>query len=200
MLGTTSRRSRLTRASWSPDAVDPGVVARAVDRLDRVLALDRDVDRQPLDRLGRELLGAERIGELDDVAVALAELGVPHRHLAVGPGRDREDAGAIEPAAHVFEQRRVALGADDLLVDPPGLVLVQQPAGQLAAVDQEDEVLDRPVFGQREEELRLDLERAGVVKRLRDLDLGHLVADPGVDADLADLVRPGDRDRPAAGR
>ena len=164
------------------------------------LLADRQLDGQPLDRLGGELLGAERIGELDDVAVALAELGVPHRDLAVGAGRDREDAGAIEPAAHVFEQGRVALGPDDLLVDPPGLVLGQEPAGQLAAVDQQHEVLDGPLFRQREEELGLDQERAGVVEGLRDLDLGDLVADPGVDADLADLVRAGHPGSSAAGR
>ena len=67
-------------------SVDPGIVARAIDRLDRFLALDRDLDDQPLDRLGGEFLGAERIGKLDDVAIALAKLGVAHRHLAVGAG------------------------------------------------------------------------------------------------------------------
>ena len=146
------------------------------------------LDDQPLDRLGGELLGAERIGKLDDVAVALAKLGVAHRHLAVGAGRDREDAGAIEPAAHVFEQGGVALGPDDLLVDPPGFVLGKQPAGQLAAIDHQHEVLDRPLFGEREQKLGLELERTGIVERLRNLDLRDLVAHPGVDADLADLV------------
>ena len=62
--------------------------------------------------------------------------------------------------------------------------------GQLAAVDHEHEVLDRPLFGKREQELGFELERAGIVKGLRDLDLGDLVAHPPVDADLADLVRP----------
>ncbi len=73
------------------------------------------------------------------------------------------------------------LRADDLLVDPPGLVLGQEPAGQLAAVDHQHEVLNGPLLGQREQELGLDRKRAGVVERLRDLDLGHLVADPAVE-------------------
>ena len=163
------------------EALDPGVIARAVDRLDRFLALDRDVDDQPLDRLAGEFLRAERIGKLDEIALALAKLRVAHRHLAVGPGRDRKDAGAVEPSAHVFEQGRVALGPDDLFVDPPGFVLGKQPAGQLAAVDHQHEVLDRPLFGKREQEFGLELERPGIVERLRDLDLGDLVAHPAVD-------------------
>ena len=89
---------------------------------------------------------------------------------------------------------RVALGANDLLVDPPGFVLVHQPAGQLASVHEQHEVLHGSVFRQREEKLRLDLNRPRVVKGLRNLDLGELVANPCIDADLTDLVRPPDRD------
>ena len=187
------RRSRLTLCLVVAGAVDPGVVARAIDRLDRALALDRDIDRQPLDRLGRELLGAEGIGKLDDVVIALAKLGVAHRHLAVGPWRNGKHAGAIESAAHVLQERRIFLGADDLFVNASRLVLVHEPAGQLAAIDQKHKVLHGTIFGQREEEFRLDLNRPGVVKRLRDLNFRHLVANPGIDGDLANLVRPGDR-------
>ena len=93
-----------------------------------------------------------------------------------------------------------ALRPDDLLVDAPGLVLGQQPARQLAAIDHEHEVLDRPLFGKREQELGFELERAGIMKGLRDLDLRDLVAHPPVDADLADLVGMADRQPSAAGR
>ena len=86
-------------------------------------------------------------------------------------------------------------GADDLLVDPPGLVLVEQPPGQLTSVHEQHKVLHGSFFRQREEELRLDLHRSRVVKGLRDLDLGDLVAYPCIDADLANLVRPPDLDR-----
>ncbi len=82
---------------------DRHLVARAVQRLDRRAALDVDRQREPGDRFRRELLGRERIGELDEIALTATELRVTHRHLAVGAGRDRKDAGAIQPAAHVFE-------------------------------------------------------------------------------------------------
>ncbi len=67
---------------------DGHVVARAIDRLDRVFPLDPEVERQPLDRLARMLLGRERIDELDDVAVLLADLGIAEGDLAVGPRRE----------------------------------------------------------------------------------------------------------------
>ena len=177
------------------EALDLDVIARAVNRFDRFLALDRDVHHQPLNRLAREFLRAERIGKLDKVALALAKLRVAHGHLAVGARGDRKDARAVEPSTHVFEKGGVSLGADDFFVDAPGFVLGKQPAGQLAAIDHEHEVLDRPFLGKREQEFGFELSRPGIVEGLGDLNLGDLVAHPAVDADLADLVGMADRDR-----
>ena len=67
-------------------ALDFDVVGWAVQGLDGHLAFDTGGEFEALDGLGGELLSAKRVGQLDDVAVALQELGVGEGDLAVSAG------------------------------------------------------------------------------------------------------------------
>ena len=61
-------------------------------------------------------------------------------------------------------------------------------AGYFLAVDHQRHLLDRPVVGQRKDERHFHRPAARVDERLRHLHLGHLVDQPGLDAQLLDLV------------
>ena len=191
-----SRRSRLTRTSWSPNRSDRDVVARAVDRLDRLPALDRELDGQPLDRLGGEFLGAERIGEFDDVAIALAKLRVSHRHLAVGPGRDRKDARAVQPAAHVFQQGGVALrsGRSPRRSAGPRPSASSRPGSSRPSTIS-TKFWMAPSSGSGNRNSASSWNEPGLWKVCETCTSATWSRTLAVDAHFADLVRLGDRDR-----
>ena len=119
------RRGRLALVG----AVDPEVLAGAIDRLDGTRAEDADVEVELADRFARLLLRGEGEQELHHVAVAAADLVVFQGDDAVRAGRDRKNASLVETAPHVLQERRVALAADDRLVDGSSLGLGEDPTG-----------------------------------------------------------------------
>ena len=124
------------------------------------------------------------------------QAGRLRQHLAVGQldaalaaGRDGEDAGLERAPAHVFQQRRITLAPDDVLVDGAGLVAAQQLALQLLAIHPHVEARDRGVLRQREDVGALDRIARLVDEDLVDLRRCDLVDDRHIDAVILDRQR-----------
>ena len=130
----------------------------------------------------------KREEEIGHAFLLAAKLRIAERNSPLGPRRHREDARLEHARADPFQQGRVAILADDLFVLPPGVVGVEQFGRHLPAVDQQRHAVDGPVVGQRENEGHFHRPAAGVHERLRNLHLGHLIDDPGVDFQGVDLV------------
>src|SRR6185437_16581360 len=125
------RRVRLAELGGRSIAEREGASALVADRC----RARRDADRAGHGRAAAEVIDAERIAlarrhalEADDDPPLLARI-------------ERKDASAHEAVAHPLDERRIALGADDRLVDTARLVGVHRLAGDEAAVDRQFEIL-----------------------------------------------------------
>ena len=131
---------------------------------------------------------AERKQEIGEAVVVAAELRVAERDGSFGAGRNREDAGFEHAGADPFQQGGVAVLADDLFVAAAGIILREQLGLVFFAVDQQRELVDRSVIRKRKYERGFHRLAAGVLERLRDLDLGDLIVERGVDFEGVDFV------------
>ena len=141
-----------------------------------------------LDRLRGVFGRAQREEEIGQPVLLAAELRVAQRDLALGSRRHGKDARLEQPGAHPFQQRRIAVLADDLFVHPPGFFGVQQLGRILLAVDQQRQLIDRPVVRQRKDERHFHRPAARVHERLGHLHLGHLISQFHIHFQLFDFV------------
>ena len=84
-------------------------------------------------------------------------------------GIERKDPRAQQPVSHPFDERRIALRADDVLVDAARVAGVHRFARHELAVDREFQILKRGVGRQRKEVVRLADARAAIDEALFDL-------------------------------
>jgi len=157
------------------------VMSGAVGVADRAIGLQGDLDIGALKRLGGELLGREGIDEAIEPALTLHELIVVEHHTPVPQTGKREDARAKHFATSVFEQSRIDVSANQVLVDPQGLARVHRLRMDGFSIDVEREVADGGAVGHREEVLAFDRARVGVAEDLIDADASNLIADFDVD-------------------
>ena len=139
-----------------------------------------------MQRLGRELLGRERVDIAYQVVIPRQRLGILDLDAPLAVSRNGIDAGLEGAAADVFQQGRVALLAHCLLVDAAGFLFGQELAFHLLAVNVHAEVGDGGVIGQGEEVRALQLTIRVIDKDLVDLGLRDLVVDGNVDAMILD--------------
>ena len=113
--------------------------------------------------------------------------------------RYREDPSPVHPSARILQQSRVAHPGHDRLVDPPGLVAVENLAFHLPAADEHAETGHGNVVVQRKDVGALDLARVGVVEGLIDSDDSHAVGNVAGHPMVLDRQRhqPGRRARRA---
>ena len=187
--GDLVERGQRDRGMLVVGALDLDRVRRAVDVLDIRTALDGYSNVELFDRVRRVLGRAQREQEVGQALVLAAQLRVAQRHLPLGTGGDGEHAGLEHAAADPFQQRRVAVFAHRLFVNPPRLVGPQEFGRVFLAVDQQRQSIDGPVVRQRKDEADFHLPAARVDERLRDLHLRHLIVQIDVDRQLLDLVR-----------
>jgi hypothetical protein len=95
------------------------------------------------------------VAELQGVAGPLHDLGVAQRDLACLPGVDGEHAGPHETVPGQLDQRRIALAADDLLIDRPCLGGVHRLPPQLQVALEQGEVAEHCLAGERIEVVAL---------------------------------------------
>ena len=104
-------------------------------------------------------------------------------------GLDGEDAGLEDVSAGPFQQARVAALAENLLVNLPCPLLLDDVGGDLLAADPHGEARDRGVLGQGEVEDALGAGFRVIDERFLDHGPGDLVAD----VDLDPMVPDGQR-------
>ena len=111
-------------------------------------------------------------------AIALAEnLHVGQFDRACFASRDGKEADLEEIVADVFEQRRVALAADNLFVGAAGVVFGQHLAFQDLPIDGHLEIADGGVGRQGEEIAALHRLRRVVAQALGQVNLGYRAID-----------------------
>jgi len=123
-------------------------VARRVERCDRTVRLDVDIDfprRRHVDRL------AARQDIVEAVGVGRQDVVVGEGDFLDAAGRDREDARAHDVVARELEQGGVARASDDRVVDAARLLLGQQLRARLFALAHEIERMDCCAVGNREQ-------------------------------------------------
>ena len=165
----------------------------AVDVLDLLLAFHGHAEGDLLHRLRGVLGRAQREEEIGHAFLLAAKLHVAEGNGPLGPRRHGEDARFEHARANPLQQGRIAVLADDLFVGPPGVVCAEQLGRHFPAINQQGHAIDGPIVGQGENEGDFHQPTAGVHEGLRDLHLGHLVGQPGVDLQGVDLI--GDRYR-----
>ena len=131
---------------------------------------------------------AEREEEIGQPVRLAAELRVAERDLALGARREpgRRSSGTCPCRPIPAGPGRGSCGRS--LRSARGLPWREQLGGVFLAVDQQRQLVDGAVVGQREDERDFHLARAGVLERLGDLDLGDRVAELGVDLQRRDAV------------
>ena len=134
-----------------------------------------------LDRHPAAAAPACGIAELQRVTCALQHLRIAQRDLAGLPGVDGEDASAQQSVSGQLDEGRVALAADDLLVDGARLRRVHRLAAELLVSLEQREVAEHRLAGERIEVVTLSEAAAFVAEPLLDLHQGHSSRDPDGD-------------------
>ena len=163
---TTTSKSRVGVYSWAVNStlgrvrglLDRGPGASATSTLlQRQRRVDRHVDRQLAQRVLLQQLALQGVAVAVAVALERQHLRVGDLDPLLGVRRDREDAGLEDVAAGPFEQARVALLAQDRLVDLAGPLLLDDVGLDQLVADPHAEAGDRRVLRQREVEHAFEL-------------------------------------------
>jgi len=152
-------------------------VTRRVQRRDRPAARQIHLDRDCLDRGGRELLRVQRIGVRHEAIVAAQQLRVLELNPLLAQRLNWEDADLEQALPGVLQQGRIARLAHDVLVDLPRLVRVEQFRLDLLAVDVHREPVDLRAARNREQVGALERLVVRVVESLVHLRNRNLVGD-----------------------
>ena len=157
-----------------------------------------------LDRFGGEFFRVERINVADQAGVGGQHLGVGQRDALVAVRFDGENAHLEHIAAGVFEQRRVAHFAHDVLVNLPRLVRGQQLGLDLPPADVHGEFVNLRALGDGEKIGAFEPLRVRIVELLVHRRGGDLAVNLHVHVVIRHLqrrenVRPR-RGRPRRGR
>ena len=169
--------------------LDLHFVGRAVDVLQIVGRFQRHAEADLVDRLGRVFSRAQGEEEVTQTLLHSQQLRVCQGDRSLGAGRDGKNVGLEQAGSHPLKQGRVLILPHDALVQLARLFSGQQLSGIFFPVNQQRERIDGAVVRQREHKRDFQRAAAGVDKRLRHLHLGHLVGEPRVDGNFADLVR-----------
>src|SRR5439155_14768946 len=148
--------------------LDLHVMAWRINGIKRALRLDLDLEAYVWNRLGGKLLRVQRIAVTDQARIRLEQLAVGERHTLLRARFDREDADLENVLAGVFEQRRVAQLAHNVLVNAPRLVRAHQFGLNRPAIDLHGEFLDLRPFWDREQGGPFDPLVVRIVKLLLD--------------------------------
>ncbi|OPZ80408.1 MAG: hypothetical protein BWY77_01090 [bacterium ADurb.Bin431] len=168
-------------------AADLHLMAGGVDRADGFRVRDVHFNRNAVERGGRVFLGVEGIEVLDQAVVALQQLGIAQADVFFSARRNGKNAHPVEPLAAVFEQGRIAPGADDLLIEAARLAGIEQLGLDAAAVDLHRELVQLPSARDRKEVGALEFMRVGIIENLIDLRDRHLLLDLHRDMMVAHL-------------
>src|SRR5439155_384451 len=183
--------------------LDLHVMAWRINGIKRALRLDLDLEAYVWNRLGGKLLRVQRIAVTDQARIRLEQLAVGERHTLLRARFDREDADLENVLAGVFEQRRVARLAHNILVNAPRLVRAHQFGLDRPPVDLHGELLDLRPFRHGEQEGPFDSLVIRIEKVLLDRRGRQLVvnSDAGLvpgDFQRTELVDARRRNRPKA--
>ena len=170
-------------------ALDLHLVAGRIDRLERALRFQIELDAHVLHRLRGELVRVQRQDEVHQPGVGLEQLRVGERDAFPAVRLDGEDADLEQIAPGVFEQRGILEPAHDVLVDAARLVRGQQLGLDLFAADFHGELVDVRALGRGKQERAFQLARVRIVKLLLHLRHGDLVFDLNVHLVERDLHR-----------
>src|SRR5205823_8866143 len=127
----------------------------------------------------------EWVSEANQAGIGLEQLRVGKRHVLLCVWFDGEDAHLEHVLACVFEQRRVAQLADNVLVNPARFLRRHQLGLDRFAIDLHRELFDLRAFRNWKQKGAFDPLRIRIVKLLFDGRGGKLV----VDADVCLVLR-----------
>ena len=133
------------------------------------------------------LAGAAEVVDAKRVAFTRRHALEAHDDALLFAGIEREDACTKQPVSHPFDERRIALRANDVLVDAARGVGVHRLAGHELAVDRELQVLKRGVVRQRKEIVGFADRAAAIDESLLDFVLEHAIGE--LDAHVAPCSR-----------
>src|SRR5450759_3532388 len=109
------------------------------------------------------------------IALSLRDGLKSHHDFLLFARRNRKDSRTQETIPHPFEQRRIALPADDLLIDLPRTVGAHCLAGDHLAIDREFQILERRALRQRKHEIRFAYPASAIDEHLGDLVAKHVI-------------------------
>ncbi len=131
--------------------------------------------------LRRAVVSASEVIHPKRVPFSLRNRLKANQNLLLLAGRDRKDSRAQHPLPHPFDQRRVALPSDDLLVHAARFIGAVGLAGHELTVDLELQILEGGVLRKREDVVSLADGIAAVHEPLIDLISQHPIDETNVD-------------------